>query len=527
MERPNDKAITIPMNNAEVAWWAHYLKGSWVKGATNLEYIMQHTDTAEAFMEHANGLHCIYGIVDRNSVELAEVVDKYGYGERAVTWFLNTFFDWNYGSLQEFARSQGAVRVALQSRNALNAIFMSASAVRTLFSESVFVGELAENRDALNFVEQTPFARTVVSALAIDIEVETTATNQVIRIVDTPVFVVNFARRGTQNITVRSFINTPHQQISTNTNTVVMNRFAEPLEVQGNAGAIAVIRCVPLLADVSTLYRILNARFNWTYSNLTAIFESEEAMSTIVGDAGAINIVMGSSESRAALLNSDIALAAIFRDPPTADPFLRIDSFANTLRDTATSQTIARTLARLSRLNPNDFANMEHFTTTSGALAAAVQSLGAVLLIERTQVGVDAMNRLPTSSIVNTSLASVGGHVWIGTVTRPTGGQQRATVHVSGQTSPRAVSEGITIDGLMLAPANRSVGGTGSHSTASTAIHRFALNPRATVNLLGDQPLHGWVYDWNIGNNVWAQIGTWVRHTQPTHNGNTTFTRIS
>ena len=129
--------MSIPVNNADIMHYTQLFKGNWVKGVNNLKYIMQQSRTAQEFVDNGNGLQCIYGVVDRNSQELIEVIEYYGFGDKAATRYLNLFFDWSYANMTAVAASSTAMTAVNSSAIALNRIIKISDA-RTRWNNSTY-----------------------------------------------------------------------------------------------------------------------------------------------------------------------------------------------------------------------------------------------------------------------------------------------------------------------------------------------------------------------------------------------------
>ena len=166
--------MNIQRNIMDVAFWAGYLKGNWAKGVTNLEYIMQTPSTARTFIENRHGLQLVYGVVDRNSQQLIEVLAQYGWEEQAITTYLNHLMNWNFVDTNAIAASSMAMAtiatnttaaIAItRSPTAMTAVAASSTAMTAIATSTIAMTAVAASSTAAIAIAQSPTAMTAVVA---------------------------------------------------------------------------------------------------------------------------------------------------------------------------------------------------------------------------------------------------------------------------------------------------------------------------------------------------------------------------
>jgi hypothetical protein len=156
--------MPIPVNNSDVMYYTQLLKGNWKKGATNLSYIMQNPTTAAELINNGNALLVIYGVTDRNSAALADVMEYYGYGDAAITKWLNYWGGWSYSNMTAIAASSTAMNIIAASSTAMNIIVASSTAMTAIAASSTAMTAISLSYVAVAAVWMSPTAIGIVQA---------------------------------------------------------------------------------------------------------------------------------------------------------------------------------------------------------------------------------------------------------------------------------------------------------------------------------------------------------------------------
>ena len=167
--------MIIHDSNLDITFWAEYLKGNWRKGITNLEYIMQAPQSAEAFILNRHGLQLIYGIEDRNSVQLREVIERHGWADLAIAMYFNQLFSWNYRNWSEIILNAAAMETIASNKVAIETMRDSDTAMRAVATSYIAVAAIVQENDAFSAIMDRSEAGAIFAEMDITVAGKMTA----------------------------------------------------------------------------------------------------------------------------------------------------------------------------------------------------------------------------------------------------------------------------------------------------------------------------------------------------------------
>jgi len=152
------------INNNELNRQALRYKKNYIKGVFNLIYVFQVPRAAREFIADGNGLMIVYGTEDRNSAQLVDVIERYGYGDQAMTRYLNIFFEQDIADMTAYADSEVAMTKIAESPTASYPLASSATAMKVIAASSTAMTAVAASSTAMAAIAANATARGAITA---------------------------------------------------------------------------------------------------------------------------------------------------------------------------------------------------------------------------------------------------------------------------------------------------------------------------------------------------------------------------
>ena len=379
-------------NVIEFMNYKNALKGNYRKGVHTMRCILENPAQAADFAASVGAVSVVFGVPvdkpDRNSDELLELVLNSSVCDKATLTFLSQFYPENAESYDTMMNS--AERCA--------EIFATPILWRPVGRSNCLTAKLIVTMAGLNCVDYGDLAAVVSSSVAMTAVAASQTAMAAVAASSTAMTAVAASQTAMTAVAASPTAMAAIWQSSTAVQVVQNNATAWSTFTGASSSVIG--KTVAILsgldpysyADMTAVAASQTAMAAVAASStaMAAVAASSTAMAAVIANSTALNAVVSSSTAMAAVAASPTAMAAIWQSS-TAVQAVQNNATAWSTFTGASSSVIGKTVAILSGLDPNSYADMTAVAASQTAMAAVAASSTAMTAVAASQTAMTAV----------------------------------------------------------------------------------------------------------------------------------------